>query len=110
VKRELVAALIIRSGRILLVENVKHGGVRMEPPGGKVHEGEVREESVRREVFEETGLKVGALKPFGAYETSSPEGAFIVHMYLCGEAEGEPGVMEPDKISKVGWYGVEELV
>jgi len=105
---ELVAALIIRERKLLLVHNTKQG-FRVEPPGGKVHEGEGREEALRREVEEETGLKVGGLTLFGEFKTTSPEGAFIVHMYLCKEAEGEPSAMEPGKISGVGWYGFKEL-
>lgn len=106
---ELVAALIIREGKLFLVHNTKHGSRRIEPPGGKVREGEAREAAVKREVYEEAGLTVDGLTYFGAYGTSSPEGNFTVYMYICGRAEGEPVVREPDKISSFGWYGVEGL-
>ena len=108
-KLELAAGLIIRDARILLVHNVKHGRLRIEPPGGKIHPGEGAKESVIREVREELGMSVGALEFFGTYRTDSPEGEFPVHMYLCNKAEGRPRVLEPDKIPGFGWYALDEL-
>lgn len=108
-KREMTAALIVRGERILLVHNCKHGGLRIEPPGGKVHEGEGFEASVVREVAEELGVAVRPVKLFGTYETHSPEGGFSVRLYLCEITSGEPSVMEPDKIPAFGWYSIEEV-
>ena len=108
-KLELAAGLIIRDARILLVHNMKHGRLRIEPPGGKIYPGEAAEESVIREVSEELGMSVGALELFGIYKTDSPEGEFMVHMYLCNKAEGRPRVVEPDKIPGFGWYALDEL-
>lgn len=106
---ELVAGLIIRERRLLLVRNAKYSVGRIEPPGGKVEAGETRECALAREVAEETGLVVQSQSYFGAYKTDSPEGAFIVHTYLCVVAEGEPEVREPEKTPEVGWYTAEEL-
>jgi 8-oxo-dGTP diphosphatase len=106
---ELVAGLIIRGRRLLLVRNAKYAKVRIEPPGGKVEAGETRERALTREVAEETGLVVLSQSYFGAYKTDSPEGVFIVHTYLCKVAEGEPEVREPEKTPEVGWYTAEEL-
>ncbi len=105
----MAAALIVRGGKILLVHNRKHGGLRIEPPGGKAHEGEAFEESVVREVAEELGVAVRPTRLFGTYETHSPEGGFVVRLYLCDITSGEPRVMEPDKIPEFGWYAVEEV-
>lgn len=108
-KQELVAGLIIRDGRILLVHNVKYHPVRIEPPGGKVHNGETREEAVAREVFEELGVKVKPGKIFGAFDTASQEGEFKVYMYHCEAVGGEPFLKEPEKIGAFGWYTVAEM-
>jgi len=108
-KKELVAGLIIKDRRILLVHNVKFHPVRVEPPGGKRHAGETRKEAVVREVFEEIGVSVRPGKFFGAYATSSPEGSFTVYMYFCDIVEGEPFLKEPDKIGAFGWYSTAEL-
>ncbi len=108
-KLELAAGLIIKDARILLVHNMKHGRLRVEPPGGKIHPGESAQEAVIREVSEELGMSVGALEIFGTYKTDSPEGEFEVHMYLCNKIEGRPRVVEPDKVPGFGWYAFDEL-
>lgn len=108
-KRGLVAGLVIREGRALLVHNVKHGRKRVEPPGGKIHAGETDAEALAREMEEELGIKAAPVRLIGVYRTYSPEGEFLVRMYVCVIVDGEPRVMEPDKIPAFGWYGMDEL-
>lgn len=107
-EKELTAGLIIKDGRVLLVHNRKHG-MRIEPPGGKVHTGETPQECVIRELEEELGIKVEPIELMGVYDTRSPEGEFKVHMFICRITGGEPRVMEPDKIPSFGWYTAEEM-
>lgn len=107
--KELVAALIVKDKRLLLVHNVKHGTLRIEPPGGKIHDGETREAAVAREVMEELGIEVRVKGQLSAHPTDSPEGGFIVHMFVCEITAGAPRVVEPDKIPAFGWYSVEEM-
>ena len=108
-KQELVAALIVKDRKVLLVHNRKHGRLRIEPPGGKIHRGETHLESLEREVFEELGVRVGNFRVFGTYMTHSPEGDFPVHIYLCDITSGEPEVREPEKIPAFEWYTLEEI-
>jgi 8-oxo-dGTP diphosphatase len=108
-KKDMTAALIIRDGKLLLVHNTKHGGLRIEPPGGKKHGDEGWEESVVREAAEELGIDVRPLRLFGTYGTHSPEGEFSVRLYICEIISGEPRVMEPDKIPAFGWYSIEDM-
>ncbi|MBI5902690.1 MAG: NUDIX hydrolase [Deltaproteobacteria bacterium] len=108
-KRELVAGLVIREGRVLLVHNLKHGHKRVEPPGGKIHAGEADSEALAREMEEELGIRAEPIRLLGVYPTHSPEGEFTVRMYVCGIVEGEPRVAEPEKIPSFGWYGMDEL-
>jgi 8-oxo-dGTP diphosphatase len=66
-RRELlVAAAVLRDrmGRVLLVANdwQGQGRVRYTVPGGMVEHGETALQAVKREVLEETGLKVKAVK------------------------------------------------
>jgi ADP-ribose pyrophosphatase YjhB (NUDIX family) len=104
----MTAGLIIKDKRALLVHNMKHG-LRVEPPGGKKESGEGWEESVIREIKEELGVIVGVTGLIGEYATHSPEGEFLVRLYLCEIASGEPMVMEPDKIPSFGWYSLEDM-
>jgi len=106
--REMTAGLIIKDRKVLLVHNVKHG-LRVEPPGGKKEPGEGWEESVVREIGEELGVETAVKGLLGEYSTHSPEGDFLVRLYLCGIVSGDPRVMEPEKIPSFGWYSLEEM-
>lgn len=106
--KEMSAGLIIKDGRLLLVYNIKHG-LRIEPPGGKKEAREGWRRSVARELDEELGINVDPYRLFGEYATHSPEGDFLVRMYLCRIIDGEPRVLEPEKISGFGWYTYDEM-
>lgn len=107
-RREMVAAVVIRGGRMLFVKNIKKG-VRLEPPGGKVEPDESIEEAVIRECGEELGVHMTPLMDIGNYPTESPEGGFDVHMILC-EMEGEPAAdREPEKIGGFEWLTLAQL-
>lgn len=108
-KRDMVAGLIIKDNKLLLVHNTKHSGLRIEPPGGKKYENEEWEDSVIREVREELGIEVRPAGLFGIHDTHSPEGDFSVHMFFCDIINGEPEIVEPDKISGFQWYTYEEI-
>ena len=109
IKKDMVAGLIVRDKKLLLVHNTKHNGLRIEPPGGKKEENESWKKSVIRELQEELDIVVRPTKLFGVYDTFSPEGNFSVHMYFCEITEGKPRITEPDKISNFKWYSFGEL-
>ena len=91
-----------------MLHNVKHG-LRIEPPGGKVHAGEGYEDALIREIREELGAAAGNIRFLGVYETDSPEGDFPVHTFICDIIGGEPRNAEPEKFARIGWYSFEEL-
>ncbi len=109
IKKDMVAGLIIENRKLLLVHNIKHNGLRIEPPGGKKNEDEEWEESAIREIKEELDIMVKPIKLFGIYDTFSPEGDFSVRMYFCEIIEGKPKIAEPDKINEFKWYSFDEL-
>jgi 8-oxo-dGTP diphosphatase len=113
-----VGALIFtRSGRrgpILLVERAG------EPlkgywslPGGLVETGELLEDAVRREILEETGLRVTPVGRFGIFERimRSPQGRVEYHYllvdYLCKVAGGK--LRAGDDVSRAAWVRRAEL-
>jgi len=109
IKKDMVAGLIIENEKLLLVHNIKHNGLRIEPPGGKKNGDEKWEEAVVREIQEELDIIVEPIKLFGIYDTFSPEGDFSVHMYFCEILKGKPKIVEPDKINEFKWCSFNEL-
>lgn len=66
--RPCVGMLVVRGGDVLLLRRghrPKRGFLDL--PGGFLEAGEAIETGARRELFEETGLKLGALELFGIY-------------------------------------------
>lgn len=56
--KRVVAALIVRDGKILVCQRTKHQTMplKWEFPGGKIEEGEQPREALRRELDEELGI------------------------------------------------------
>ncbi|MGD1070597.1 MAG: NUDIX hydrolase [Bryobacteraceae bacterium] len=109
-----VGALIIDSGRILLVERGR------EPlkdywslPGGVVETGERLEYAVRREVREETGLEVEVLHLLEVFERIMEDAGgraeyhFVLMDYICRPSGGT--LCAADDASAVRWFAPEEI-
>jgi ADP-ribose pyrophosphatase YjhB (NUDIX family) len=107
-----VGALIFRGGArrgsILLVER---GGHPLKGywsiPGGLVETGESLDEAVRREVLEETGLRVKPVKLFGLFERvmrdarGRAEYHYLLLDYVCTVQGGK--LQAGDDVSRVKW-------
>lgn len=61
-----VKCVIENEGRFLLVK-LSYSHKRWTVPGGGVNKNETLEEAIRREVFEEVGIKLGEIKKVGEY-------------------------------------------
>ena len=64
-----VAGVIIRDGGVLLMHRSKHGREFYVFPGGTVEAGEVIDETLRREIREETSLMIESFEPLGCWES-----------------------------------------
>ncbi|MBN2517496.1 MAG: NUDIX hydrolase [Candidatus Altiarchaeota archaeon] len=108
--RLTVDAIIAKEGRILLVKR------RYEPykgywalPGGFVEWGETVEEALKREVLEETGLKVDIGRLVNVYSEPDrdPRGHSITVAYSCGIVGGSE--QEGDDAAEVGWFPLHDM-
>jgi 8-oxo-dGTP diphosphatase len=87
--RFCLAVLQDAQGRILLLRRARDDDFAPGLwgfPGGHIHEGETPEETVAREVLEETGLSLGAgpllLRRVGPVRDTLYGGVFEIHLFL----------------------------
>lgn len=119
--RNAVKALIVCQGRILLNRCIHaDGGVYYALPGGGQHPYESLEEALRREVLEETGYTLGAIR-FAALAEEIYTGANlrahdpdyahrITHIFLA-EPGDTPPLMPTEKdlgMQESLWFSLEE--
>lgn len=92
-----IVALVVKDGKILISKRNdpanKKFHKKWEFPGGGVEHGETIHQSLRREVKEETGLKIEIGKPvpmiyMGTYRGRSGIGQLYVITYLCNPTGG----------------------
>lgn len=102
-------------GQILLQQRTYPRG-KWGLPGGLMELGESTEETVRREVLEETGLRLGNLTLFGVYSgqgyrckaENGDEFDVVIIVYITNDFEGEAVVMDDESIS-FEWFALDSL-
>jgi 8-oxo-dGTP diphosphatase len=103
-------AFVEREGRFLVLERGQepYRG-RWELPGGFVEAGESPAESVKREVFEETGLTVETPSIIGAYTSRyGDEGKWTVDVaFHCQAPHGEVSLSAES--SDAAWVSIEQM-
>ena len=111
-----VGAVIEDRGRVLLVRHVpERGGFwagKWICPGGKLKPGERMEEGVKREVLEETGLRVRLKRALLPFERIVKEGEKVVlHViYIDWLAEIEGGELSPSSdVGEAIWVEKKKL-
>lgn len=70
-----VACVIVRDGRLLMVEEQVRGRVVLNQPAGHLEPDESLLDAARRETLEETGWHVELTSFIGAYQWTSPDAA-----------------------------------
>lgn len=109
-----MGAIIIRRNRVLLVERARKplkGYWSL--PGGVLETGERLEEGIRREVLEETGLRVKPLRAIEIFERimrdaqGAAEYHYVLIDYLCRVTGGT--LWPADDVSRAEWVKRSEL-
>jgi mutator protein MutT len=85
-------AVIERRGRYLICRRHAHDsfGGCWEFPGGKRESGESWEACLRRELLEELGVAIRAIRPFGRLRHRFPDGTVSFRVFRCRIARGTP--------------------
>lgn len=102
-----VGVIVMRDGLVLLGRRRgAHGAGTWALPGGHLEFGESVEACAAREVAEETGLGLVALRP-GPYASDvfDAEGKHYVTLFVVARAApGEPELREPEKCAGWSWH------
>ncbi|THV11017.1 NUDIX domain-containing protein [Rhizobium rhizophilum] len=107
-----VGLAILRDGKLLLCKRMKapeagHWNI----VGGKVDHMEPAEFAARREAEEETGLSIGSIRYVGMTEQliEADRQHWVSLLYVSEDTTGEPLLTEPDKLSAIGWFDLDDL-
>ena len=112
-----VGGVVIEQGRALLI---RRGGEPLKGqwsiPGGTLETGETMEEGTRREMEEETGLRVRVVELIEVFErifrepgesTGRPRYHFVILDYLCVRIAGE--ARAGSDVTDVAWVAESDL-
>jgi len=104
-----VRGAVFRDGKLLLVRERGDGGWTM--PGGWADVGNLPSAAAEREVFEEAGFTVKAIKVIGVYDANRSFPLELFHafkvVFLCELVGGEP--RPSNETSQVEFFGEDEI-
>ncbi len=93
-----VAGVVVDDqGRALIIQRRDNGN--WEPPGGVLEHGETIEDGLRREIYEETGLKIEPGPLTGIYQNMPRN--IIALVFRCRPVAGE--LTENDEVAAFRW-------
>ena len=99
---EVTAAIIIdEEGKCLIAKRKQGSHLEglWEFPGGKIEEGESKEDCLQREILEELGLTIKVKAPFMSVEHSYGEKNIRLHSFLCDSVSGDAALNDHDEIA-----------
>lgn len=105
--------IVVRGGRLLLMERWRPGLHYYSIPGGGIEPGETPQQTVVREIKEETSITVKVTRQV----LEMRDGDFSHKIYLCEYETGEPHLppdspeasLGPNNRFKPGWVPLERL-
>jgi NAD+ diphosphatase len=98
--------LVVRGERALLGRNKRRPGRRFSCLAGFMEPGETPEEAVRREVWEESGIRVGRVKYLAAQPWPFPS---TLMMGFLAEGTSEEITIDPEELAEARWFEREEI-
>ena len=110
--------MLFKEGKILLgkrhadpdkADSELHGEGTWTMPGGKLEFGESFVDGAKREVYEETGIRLNGAKVICVNNDKNAYAHFITVGLFSDTFSGEPQVMEPDEITEWQWFGLDNL-
>lgn len=105
-----VATVVVRDGRLLLVEEAIDGGQVLNQPAGHLEPNETLAAAAVRETLEETGWTVRLSAFIGTYQWTAPDGTpFLRFAYAAEPLSHDPDRPLDDGILRAVWLTPAEL-
>jgi 8-oxo-dGTP diphosphatase len=112
-KKNTARGIVVYDGRLLLMERWRPGFHYFSIPGGGIEPGETPEQTVAREIPEETSVQVKVKRRV----LEMHDGGFSHKIYLCEYVSGEPHLppnapeasLGPKNRFRPGWVPVDRL-
>jgi NAD+ diphosphatase len=102
----VVIMLAVNGERCLLGRNRRRVGTRFSCLAGFVEPGETLEEAVRREVFEESGIRVGRVRYLASQPWPFPSTLMVG---MLAEALSEAITVDPEELAEACWFERDEV-
>lgn len=103
-----VGAIVVHGGALLMVQRAEPPAAgKWSVPGGRVEAGEWIVDAVRREVLEETGLKIEVAELAGIFEVPG-DPHYVVMDYLATVLDDSPP-RAADDAAAVAWVPLEDI-
>jgi ADP-ribose pyrophosphatase len=104
-RESMTVIAVDAAGRILLVRQYRHatGGDLLETPAGSVDPDETPEESVNRELAEETGFRAREVRFLGSFFLAPGWTTELMHAYLARDLYPSSATPDPDERIDVVW-------
>ena len=97
-----VKALIINNGKFLAMHQTTIKSLKYELPGGRMQFGETAEETVAREVYEETGLRITPIRLIDVWNFVTDARQITGVIYLCS-AKNTENIVLSDEHDQYEW-------
>ncbi len=106
-----IGVLVLKDGKVLLGKRKSaHGDGEYATPGGHLEYMESFIDCAKREVAEETGMKIKNIKFMYIANLREYAPKHYVHIEVIAEWEsGEPQLLEPDKCESWDWYDLKNM-
>lgn len=113
IKRDTARAVVIKDGKILLIERRRSGLHYYSIPGGGIEAGETAEETAVREVAEETTIVVSPTRHLYTWQDDAHEHFIYLCQYVSGQPRLDPASEEagdsPGNMYVPVWIDIKEL-
>ncbi len=103
-----VGAIVLSNGKLLMVQRANEPGAGLwSLPGGRLEQGELLEDAVKREVEEETGIEIEVGGLVGILEVPG-DPHYVILDYAATASREHPPVPAQD-VSEARWVPLEEV-